>query len=33
VLTAIVAVLTLLSIITVGQRFAYVHRITAGDAG
>lgn len=33
VLSAIVAVLTVLSIITVIQRFAYVHRITAGDAG
>lgn len=29
VLTAIVAVLTVLSIITVGQRFVHVHRITA----
>ncbi|MDX2207402.1 MAG: CDP-alcohol phosphatidyltransferase family protein [Gemmatimonadales bacterium] len=29
VLTAIVVVLTLLSIITVGQRFAHVHRATA----
>ncbi len=29
VLTAIVVVLTLLSIITVGQRFAHVHRVTA----
>lgn len=32
-LTGIVVVLTLLSVITVGQRFVYVHRITAGDAG
>jgi CDP-diacylglycerol--glycerol-3-phosphate 3-phosphatidyltransferase len=30
VLTTIVAVLTVLSIITVGQRFAYVHRVTRG---
>jgi CDP-diacylglycerol--glycerol-3-phosphate 3-phosphatidyltransferase len=33
VLTAIVAALTVLSVITVGQRFVYVHRITAGDGG
>jgi CDP-diacylglycerol--glycerol-3-phosphate 3-phosphatidyltransferase len=30
VLTAIVVVLTVLSIITVGQRFAYIHQVTAG---
>jgi CDP-diacylglycerol--glycerol-3-phosphate 3-phosphatidyltransferase len=30
VLTVIVALLTVLSIITVGQRFAYIHRVTAG---
>lgn len=30
VLTVIVGLLTVLSIITVGQRFAYVHRVTAG---
>jgi CDP-diacylglycerol--glycerol-3-phosphate 3-phosphatidyltransferase len=30
VLTAIVALLSVLSIITVGQRFAYVHQVTAG---
>lgn len=30
VLTTIVGVLTILSLITVGQRFAYVHRVTAG---
>jgi CDP-diacylglycerol--glycerol-3-phosphate 3-phosphatidyltransferase len=30
VLTAIVVVLTVLSIITVGQRFAHIHRVTAG---
>lgn len=30
VLTVIVALLTVLSIITVGQRFAHVHRVTAG---
>jgi CDP-diacylglycerol--glycerol-3-phosphate 3-phosphatidyltransferase len=33
ILTAIVAVLTLLSVITVGQRFAYVHRLTADQGG
>lgn len=32
VLTAIVALLTLLLLITVGQRFAHVHRETANDA-
>jgi CDP-diacylglycerol--glycerol-3-phosphate 3-phosphatidyltransferase len=31
VLTVIVAVLTLLSLITVGQRFAHVYRETAAD--
>jgi CDP-diacylglycerol--glycerol-3-phosphate 3-phosphatidyltransferase len=30
VLTVIVALLTVLSIITVGQRFAYIHKVTAG---
>jgi hypothetical protein len=30
VLTVIVALLTVLSIITVGQRFAHIHRVTAG---
>lgn len=30
VLTAIVAALTILSLITVGQRFAHVHRVSAG---
>ena len=30
VLTVIVALLTVLSIITVGQRFAYIHQVTAG---